>query len=164
MAVLSRLFQSHVSVPLWTMSDSPLDRISATRALSLPEYQTRIVFEPLISEARSMPLLPAAPPPMPGGSAIRPRSARSTTVPETPSSRAVCTSTSNWAALRGGSRTSADACIVVTSAPPPRTTATRPAGSAHRSTGRDVKTDMRNASLSLPLVYSHPASGHLCAA
>src|SRR5438270_4964409 len=134
------------------MSDSLTAPSSAIRALSWPEYHTRSVCEPVISELRSA--LPS-PPTLPG-SGGRPRSARSTTVPDTPSSRAVCRSTRSWAALRGASRASAEARSAVVTAPPPRTTTSTPAGTAHRSTGRDAITDMGTSSGTPPSCATAP--------
>ena len=116
-AVLSWLDQAHRSVPLRTRSDSPSWPSSASRCWSGPAYQTRIVWEPETSEEKL-----AAPPPPPAdveGRAGSPRSVVSTTVPDSALTCAWLTSTSSWAAVRGGSEPWALAVTAWTSGPTP---------------------------------------------
>jgi hypothetical protein len=138
---LSALLQTQASLPLRITSDSCSAPISATRTLSGPEYHTRRVCEPDTSALRSA--LPSPPTP---GSAGRPRSARSITVPDTPVRFAFCRSTSNCAGLRCGRLTLAEARSELLSTPAPRTATRTPAGTAHRTTGRDAITAMVFAS------------------
>jgi hypothetical protein len=111
--------------------DDPADQRSG------PENQTRKVCEPATTDDRFE--LPA--PPMPGSSG-RPRSARCTTVPDAASSRAVCTSTSNCAAERGGRLGSAEAASVRTAALPPTTVTRTTIGTPQRSADCDADIDI----------------------
>nr|BFE72139.1 hypothetical protein GCM10020092_054400 [Actinoplanes digitatis] len=135
-AELSALRQSQTSEPLRITSVSPSVPMRARRALSSPAYQTRAVLLPATSFMISV---PPAPPDRPGSDG-RPRSAVCTTVPDSPSTFAFCTSTSSWAALRSGSDGSALATIVPAAAPPPMTTAAAAAGTSQRSAGLDLNT------------------------
>jgi hypothetical protein len=74
------------------------------------------------------------------GSDGSPRSAVCTTVPDSPSIFAFCTSTSSCAALRSGSDGSALAAIVPAAAPPPMTSAAAADGTNQRSAGLDLNT------------------------
>ena len=137
LAVLSRLRHIHTSEPLRITSVSPSVPSRASRTLSSPAYQTRAVLLPATSLVRS-----ASPwPPVMPGSDGSPRSAVCTMVPESPSTLAFCTSTSNCAALRSGSDGSALAAIVPAAAPPPMTTTAAADGTSQRSAGLDLNTD-----------------------
>src|SRR3954471_20605791 len=129
-AVLFLLDQDHRSVPLRTRSDSSSWPSWASRTRSGPSYQTRIVWEPDTREAT----LPASPPCPPiVGNAGSPRSEFSTTVPESALTLAPRTSTSNCAAVRGGSDPCASAVTESMSGPALITPAATTAGTAHRA-------------------------------
>ncbi len=122
---------------------SPSALNTASRALSSPAYQTRTVLLPVISFMTSVP--PATP--LSPARAGSPRSACCTTVPDSPSTFAFCTSTSNCAALRSGSDGSALATSVPAAAPPPPMTSTAAAaGTSQRRAGRFVNADMVSTS------------------
>ncbi len=132
-AVLSRLVHIHTSVPLRMTSVSPSVPSSASRTLVSPAYQTRAVLLPVISLVMSEPLLPPS-----ADTSGSPRSALSTTVPDSPSTLAVCTSTRSCAALRAGRAGSALATIVPAAAPPPITATAAAVGTSQRSAGLDL--------------------------
>ena len=127
-AELLSLDQVHRSFPFRITSDSPSVPISASRTREVPSYQTRNVWFPEISEVRLE--LPAPPA---DGNCGRPRSAVCTTVPDPCVTRAVCTSTRSWAALRGGSVGSALAWMTEATEAQPMATVAAAAGMAHRA-------------------------------
>ena len=96
------------------------------------------MWDPDTRDENSELLLPATP-----GSAGSPRSAVCTMVPERPSSRACWTSTSSWAALRGGSESRALAVMAEMADPAVVSSPTATSGASHRSAGRRENTVMR---------------------
>jgi hypothetical protein len=130
-AVFLPLVHSQTSRPLRIRSVSARLPTRATRALSVPSYQTRAVCDPVTSDIGVIEV------PLTSGSAGKPSRAVSTTVPDSGVPSAFDTSTSSCAADRCGR--AGDAPAVIGRVTAAATTTSAAPGTAHTSRRREVE-------------------------